>query len=80
MGLLDNILAGENSGAISQIAKSLGIPESMAQQAAGALAPALSRGLERNAKKPGGLEDLLDPSPALRRERQSRRSVACIDP
>jgi hypothetical protein len=56
---LDSILSANNGGAVSQIAKQLGIPENAAKQATSALTPALSRGLERNAEKPGGFEDLL---------------------
>jgi len=59
MGLLDSILSANNGGAVTQIAKQLGIPEEVAQKATSALTPALSRGLERNAEKPGGFEDLL---------------------
>lgn len=59
MGLLDELLGGGGSGAVSQIAKQLGIPDDKAKQAASALAPALSRGLKKNAEKPGGLESLL---------------------
>ena len=59
MGLLDSILEAGNGAVVGQIAGKLGIPESVARQAAGALTPALSRGLERNAQKPGGLESLL---------------------
>ena len=56
MSLLDTILS---TGAVDQIAKQLGIPESVTKQAVGALTPALARGLQRNASQPGGLESLL---------------------
>ena len=56
MNLMDSILGGKNGGAITQIAAKLGLPEEVATKAAGALAPALSRGLQRNAAKPGGLD------------------------
>ncbi len=59
MGLIDSILSADNGAAVSQIAGKLGIPESMATQAAAALTPALSRGLQQNTQKPGGLESLL---------------------
>src|SRR5688572_23451716 len=59
MSLLDTILSANNGAAVGQIAQKLGIPESVAKQAAGALAPALSRGIQRNTKQPGGLESLL---------------------
>jgi hypothetical protein len=59
VGLFDSILSASNGAAVSQIAGKLGIPENVATQAAAALTPALSRGLQRNAEKPGGLESLL---------------------
>ena len=58
MALLDSILS-ENAGAVDQIAARLGLPPDVAQQAVGALTPALARGIERNTQKPGGLESLL---------------------
>ena len=57
MGLLDDILS--NDDALGAMAKKLGLPEDSAKKAASALAPALSRGLERNASKAGGVDDLL---------------------
>lgn len=59
VGLFETILAGGGGGAIAQIAKKVGIPEPLAEQAVAALTPALSRGLQRNAAKPGGLESLV---------------------
>jgi hypothetical protein len=59
MSLLDTILSANNGAAIGQIAKQLGLPDEVAKQAAGALTPALARGLQRNASKPGGLDSLL---------------------
>ncbi len=59
MGLLDSILAANNGQAVTQIARQLGIPEAVAKQAAGALVPALSKGLQRNTSTPGGLDSLL---------------------
>jgi hypothetical protein len=58
MGILDSLLES-NSGAVGQIAKQLGLPEGLTQQAVSALAPALARGLQRNASTPGGLDSLL---------------------
>ena len=58
-GLLGGGSGGGSNKVIGQIARQLGIPESMAQIAAGALLPALTKGLAKNASKPGGLEDLL---------------------
>jgi hypothetical protein len=59
MGLLDTIVSANGGNAISQIAKQLGLPESLANQAVSALAPALSKGLQRETSKPGGLDSLL---------------------
>jgi hypothetical protein len=59
MSLLDTILNANDGKAIGQIAKQLGIPEPLANKAASSLAPALARGLQRNASQPGGLESLL---------------------
>jgi hypothetical protein len=59
MGILDTILSANNGAVVSQISKQLGIPDSVAQQAVSSLVPALSRGLVRNAEKPGGLDSLL---------------------
>ena len=60
MNLLDSILDPKGGGgAVAQIAKQLGIPEGVAKQATTALAPALARGLQKNATKPGGLDSLL---------------------
>jgi hypothetical protein len=59
MGLLDSILSANNGAAVGQIASKLGIPEDVATKAVGALTPALSRGLQRNTEKPGGLDSLL---------------------
>jgi hypothetical protein len=59
MALLDDILSAGNGGAVGQIAAKLGIPDDLARQAASALTPALSRGIERNTQQPGGLDSLL---------------------
>jgi hypothetical protein len=59
VGLLDSILTANNGAVVSQISKQLGIPDAVAQQAVQSLVPALSRGLERNAEKPGGLDALM---------------------
>jgi hypothetical protein len=56
LNILDLIL---NSGAVGQIARRLGLPETAVRLAITALLPALTRGLQRNAARPGGLESLL---------------------
>ena len=58
MSLLDTILSS-NGGAVSQIAKQVGLPEPLAKQAVSALTPALASGLQHNAAQPGGLDALL---------------------
>ena len=58
MSLFDSILSATNGSAVTQIASKLGIPESVATQAAAALTPALARGLQRNAQQPSGLDSL----------------------
>ena len=59
MSLLDSILSAGDGAAVGRIASKLGIPENVAKQAASALTPALSRGLQRNTQQPGGLDSLL---------------------
>src|SRR5574339_418908 len=58
MNLLETILESRG-GALGQITKQLGLSESQARSAVGALTPALSRGIENNVAQPGGLESLL---------------------
>jgi hypothetical protein len=58
MNLIDSILSANGGKAVGQIAKQVGIPEEVAQKAVSALAPALARGLQRNAAKAGGADAL----------------------
>jgi hypothetical protein len=58
--LVDSLLSYNNGAVVQQIAQQLGIPESAARGAIESMAPSLSRGIERNISKPGGLEDLLN--------------------
>lgn len=62
MNLMESILGGESShgssAAIGTIATKLGLSEDLATKAAAALAPALSRAIQRNAAQPDGLEAL----------------------
>jgi hypothetical protein len=58
MNLLESLL-NENGGAVvREIARNLQLPDGDARSAIEQLTPALSRGLSRNAKQPGGLESL----------------------
>lgn len=59
MGLMEMMLSGENSGALSQLAKSFGLDESAARNAVAQLAPALSRGLRKNTADADGLASLI---------------------
>jgi hypothetical protein len=59
MGVLDDLLNPQNSRAIRQIASQTGVGESDARSALEHLAPAVSRGLQRNIGAEGGLENLL---------------------
>ncbi|MCA9821134.1 MAG: DUF937 domain-containing protein [Dehalococcoidia bacterium] len=60
MSLVESILSANDGRAVAQIAKQVGIPESVAKKGIEALAPSLQRGLQRNTKKRGGAEGLLD--------------------
>ena len=57
MKLLETIL--QNPALISQMASTLGLGEKDTRAAAEQMIPALSRGIRRNAAKPGGLDALL---------------------
>ena len=59
MDLLESILGAGDGKAVAQIAKKVGIPESVAKKGVEALAPALQRGIQRNTKKEGGADALL---------------------
>jgi len=59
MNLLETLLSASGGGVVKEIAGGLGISADDAQAGVKNLAPALARGLSRNAKQPGGLEALL---------------------
>ena len=59
MGVLDDLLNPQNSRAVRQIASQTGVGEADARSALEHLAPAISRGLQRNIGAEGGLESLL---------------------
>lgn len=59
MGVLDDLLNPQNSRAVRQIASQTGVGEADARSALEHLAPAVSRGLQRNIGAEGGLESLL---------------------
>jgi hypothetical protein len=59
MGVLDDLLNPQNSRAVRQIASQTGVGEADARSALEHLAPAISRGVQRNIATEGGLESLL---------------------
>ena len=60
MNILETIMNAGGGGAVSEIAKSLGVGESQARRAVGQLLPALARGLTRNGSTQEGLGGLLN--------------------
>ncbi len=50
----------QNNAALSQLAAKLGISEEQARQVVSELSPALTRGMQLNAEKEGGLGSILD--------------------
>jgi len=69
MNFIESILQANDGKAIGQIARQLGLPEEAATKAAAAIAPALAKGLQRNASKEGGLDSLLGALKAGKHER-----------
>lgn len=59
MNLMDMILNSQNGDLVRQIANNFQLDEDKARSAVGALVPALSRGISRNASDPKGLDDLI---------------------
>ncbi len=60
MGMLDSILTEGGGALVGQLAKNFGIDKKIAEAAVRGLAPALTRGLQRNTKSEKGLGSLLD--------------------
>ena len=60
MNISDILLDSQNSGAISEIARKLGISEEQARSGVGALVPSLSRGMQHHSKNEIGVNDILD--------------------
>jgi hypothetical protein len=58
MSLLESLLNDNGGAVVREIAKNLQLPEGDARAAIEQLTPAISRGMSRNAKQPGGLESL----------------------
>ena len=59
MNLMDMILNGQNGELVRQMANNFQLDEGQARSAMGALIPALSRGIGREASSSQGLEDLV---------------------
>jgi hypothetical protein len=59
MNLLDSLLNAAGGGVVKEIARNLGLDEDQASEGVRQLTPALSRGISRNIKQPGGLDALL---------------------
>ena len=60
MNISELLLDSQNSGAISEIARKLGISEEQARSGVGALVPSVSRGMQHRTKSDIGLKDILD--------------------
>lgn len=69
MGILDMLLGSQNSDAIAQLAKQLGISEEQARAVVKEVTPALTRGMQHNTKDATGVEGLIA---ALRTGNHSR--------
>lgn len=59
MNLLDMVMGAQGGDVVSQAASRFQLDEGQARSAMGALIPALSRGISRNAADPQGLDDLI---------------------
>ena len=59
MNLMDMILNGQNGELVRQMANNFQLDEGQTRSAMGALIPALSRGIDREASSAQGLEDLV---------------------
>ena len=59
MNLLDMILNAQNGGMVDQVAKKFGLGSSDAKNAIGQMLPSLSKGIQNNMSKQGGLDSLL---------------------
>jgi hypothetical protein len=59
MNLLDTILNSQDGAVVRQLANRLQLDEDQTRSAVGALLPALTRGISRNASSPQGLDQLI---------------------
>ena len=59
MNLLESLLGANGGAVVGELARDLGVDPGQARSRLEQLAPALARGIQRNASQPGGLESLL---------------------
>lgn len=59
MNLLESLLGNDSQNVVSELAKQLGVGEAEARTAAGQLIPALTRGMQNNARSDSGLDNLI---------------------
>lgn len=59
MNLLESLLGNDSQAVVSELARQLGVGENDARTAAGQLIPALTRGLQNNARSDQGLDGLI---------------------
>ena len=57
--LLDTTLEANGRAVVGQLAREFGLGDAKARDALGQLAPALARGIQRNAATTGGLDSLM---------------------
>jgi hypothetical protein len=60
MSLLQTLLDANGGALVREVARGLDVDSGQAQNGIEQLVPALARGIQRNAARPGGLESLLD--------------------
>jgi len=59
MNLMDILAQGEGQAAVGQVARQFDLDQRDAQNAIAQLLPALTRGMQRNATQPGGIDALI---------------------
>jgi hypothetical protein len=59
VNLLETLLEANGGAVVREMARELGVDPGQAQSGLEQLAPALARGMQRNASQPGGLDQLL---------------------
>ncbi|NNF51670.1 MAG: DUF937 domain-containing protein [Gammaproteobacteria bacterium] len=59
MNLLETIMNANQGGSVATIARNFNLDESQAKSAVGALLPALTKGMQKNAASPQGIQGLI---------------------